>query len=192
MRPTKADIRNQARSYRQDLSPEDRRRASRIVCETVLKEFLVSADDTANVYWPIDRNGELDTRPLIRALSNVGVRITIPSVAPIAGFDSAIMVCRTFASSAEMVSNEWGTREPMDGAIVPLAEHDLIIVPALAADERGYRIGYGGGFYDRFLQNASCQTVVLVYSKNLLSRVETDEHDIPVTAVVTESCVFRP
>ena len=76
-------------------------------------------------------------------------------------------------------------------ALCSLRKHNLVVVPALAADYRGHRIGYGGGFYDRYLRNIACPTVALVYSGNLLEWVPSNRDDVQVSAVITETGVFR-
>ena len=63
---------------------------------------------------------------------------------------------------------------------------DLIIVPALAADKCGYRLGYGGGFYDRFLKKCKAKTIVPISHELLLEKLSIDEFDVPVDIVITD------
>ena len=79
-------------------------------------------------------------------------------------------------------------REPM-GRPVDIGTLDIIVVPGLAFDRRGYRIGYGGGFYDRFLSGAHTSTVslALAFEFQLLDEIPRESHDIPVDYLVTEA-----
>lgn len=63
---------------------------------------------------------------------------------------------------------------------------DLLIVPGIAFNKKGYRIGFGGGFYDRFLSNFPNHTVSLVHTKQLVGDIPIEEHDVPVDLIVNE------
>ena len=139
--------------------------------------------DTVHVFWPIERNREIDTRPLIRSLADAGRMVVLPSEA--ASTPHSI-VQRRYVEDASLVENRWGALEPSSGALVELRETDLIITPALAVDRRGYRVGYGGGYYDRFLAEADCPAAAIVYSGCLYSELPHETHDVKVGRVITE------
>ena len=87
-----------------------------------------------------------------------------------------------------LVENDWGVLEPDPNAEqVPIAEIDLMLVPALALDLRGYRLGYGKGFYDRVLpQLAHGRAVGIVYDFQLLAEVPDEAHDQRVHWIITD------
>ena len=91
----------------------------------------------------------------------------------------------------ELVPGRWGIPEPPvrpDTEVAASEPHDLIVVPGVAFDEGGYRIGHGGGFYDDFLRHQSAALKVgVVYEELLLAAVPTEAHDMPVDLIVTES-----
>ena len=94
-----------------------------------------------------------------------------------------------YSSAGIFEKNRWGLEEP---AIDPrrqllnFAAHTLLIVPAVAFDQRGYRLGYGGGFFDRFLAQSSLSTLGVCFDAFLLDKLPVEAHDLPVQTVVTE------
>ncbi len=96
--------------------------------------------------------------------------------------------------SKDLVLNRIGLREPVPTAprVAP-AELDAVLVPALAFDRRGHRLGRGGGFYDRFLGALPPRvtTIGIAFSVQLLNAIPTDPHDRPVDVIVTEDAVLR-
>ena len=96
-------------------------------------------------------------------------------------------------SKDNMVKNKYGMLEPSTSSISDLSVADLIIVPALAADKNGFRIGYGKGYYDRFLKQLkhNPKKVVLVFSGLFIDNVYPDEYDEKCNIVVTDKEVYR-
>jgi len=96
-------------------------------------------------------------------------------------------------ASAELVPGLRGTKEPAGGEIVAASEIDVYVVPALAADPAGGRLGRGGGAYDRALQRArpDALVVVLLHDDEIVPEVPTEPHDRPVHVLVTENRVVR-
>lgn len=99
-------------------------------------------------------------------------------------------------TSAEFVSGLRGTSEPARGDIVPLSDIDVYVIPALAADASGRRLGRGGGAYDRALARAhevrpDALIITLLYDDEILPAVPSEPHDRPVHVLVTENRVVR-
>ena len=82
-----------------------------------------------------------------------------------------------------LIKSEFGVSEP-EGEKT-LINPDLIIVPALSADKKGYRLGYGKGFYDRFLENQICPTISPVFAELLLNELPIEKHDIKIDIIVS-------
>ena len=93
-------------------------------------------------------------------------------------------VCR-WEGVEKMKLSEYNIMEPTCEAICP-KEIDLVIVPALMADKSGYRLGYGGGYYDRFLANFSGKTLCAIPKEFYTERLPHEEFDIPVDLVITD------
>lgn len=90
------------------------------------------------------------------------------------------------------VENKWGIREPAGGTQVDEQQLDVVLVPLLVADSWGHRIGYGRGFYDRFLAKcrANVKTIGVSYFPILTNRIETDKWDIALETIVTPEGSF--
>jgi 5-formyltetrahydrofolate cyclo-ligase len=94
---------------------------------------------------------------------------------------------------SELTTNEWGVEEPdpIRHPEVEVADLDLVIVPLSAADRRCHRLGYGKGYYDRFLDRVRIPKVGLCYEHWFLEQIPTDNFDVPLDLIVTEKQVYR-
>jgi 5-formyltetrahydrofolate cyclo-ligase len=126
---------------------------------------------------------ELDPSQALQLAAAQGKRVALPRVV------EDTLVFHLVTAGEELVENDWGILEPPESAeVIPLSEIDLALVPALALDLRGYRIGYGKGFYDRVLpaMTRAC-SVGLVYDFQLLAEVPNEAHDVPLKRVVSDT-----
>jgi 5-formyltetrahydrofolate cyclo-ligase len=98
-------------------------------------------------------------------------------------------------SFGELRDGFYGIKEPMEEYVRPTSSEqlDLIIVPAVAYDRRGYRIGYGGGYYDRFLSSLDKDivTIGIAFDIQIVGEVPVQPFDIPVDMVITESGIIK-
>lgn len=95
-----------------------------------------------------------------------------------------LLVC-PYTKETELKKSSFGIFEPCSEPYPP--EYlDLVVVPALMADKKGYRLGYGGGFYDRFLPKIKAKTICAVPEKLYADKLPSDEFDIPVDVVITD------
>ena len=94
---------------------------------------------------------------------------------------------------ASLRKGHFNIQEPTNDKISDLSFMDMVIIPCVAEDINGYRIGYGKGYYDRFLPSLSksCKKVLLVYSDFLLETVYPNEYDVKVDILVTDKQIFR-
>ena len=127
--------------------------------------------------------------PLLLALHGLGVPLAVPVVtAP-----DTPLVFRPWTPGTATARSTFGVEEPQSGGmVVP----DLLLVPLLAFDPRGHRLGYGGGFYDRTLAALRAAGPVralgLAYAAQQVPRVPSGRHDAPLDAIVTERGVLTP
>ena len=137
-------------------------------------------------YWPM--RSEADPR---HALHDLATHYTI--CLPVVTAKDAPLAFRVWDAGLELVPGSFGTMVPPAdaGERIP----DLLIVPLVAFDRRGFRLGYGGGFYDRTLealrQTGPVTAIGLAYAAQEVPRVPTDAKDQPLDAVVTESGTHR-
>lgn len=99
--------------------------------------------------------------------------------------DGEKLLCCPFLKGDELCESCFHTYEPKTESC-PKTLIDLVIVPALACDKNGYRIGYGGGFYDRFLKNYCGKKIVCIPTKLVLDTVFPEQHDIKADLIITE------
>ncbi|WP_091587195.1 5-formyltetrahydrofolate cyclo-ligase [Alteribacillus bidgolensis] len=134
-------------------------------------------------------NNEVETRPIIEKGWEQGKIMAVPKVNP---------KRRTLDFYEINSFNE--TREDFAGILEPdpsltrliiKTSFDLIIVPGLAFDKQKFRIGFGGGYYDRFLEGLNVTTCSLVLDFQLFDYVPSEGHDIPLTALITETGIIR-
>jgi 5-formyltetrahydrofolate cyclo-ligase len=128
-------------------------------------------------FWPLA--GEIDLRPLLHTLAGRGHRIALP-VTPRPGNPLSF---RLWRPGDELVRERFGTMRPVGEPVVP----DYLLVPLLAFDRRGYRLGYGGGFYDRTLAGLPAATAIgCGFAAQELDEVPVGPYDIRLTAIATE------
>jgi 5-formyltetrahydrofolate cyclo-ligase len=125
---------------------------------------------------------ELDVSAVLVAAAEGGKRFVLPRIEP----DG--LAFHLHVPGQPLVENDWGVLEPdPNAAKVEIADIDLMLVPALALDLRGYRIGYGKGFYDQVLpQLTRGRSVGMVYDFQLLAEVPEEAHDQRVQQIVTD------
>lgn len=157
--------------------------------EPMLKAFSalpqVEAARTILLFCGVDR--EPDTTGLIDDLLSRGKIVALPRCLPEHRMEAAIIDDRT-----QLQPGKYGIPEPGEGCPVLARDRiDLILVPNVCCDRRGYRLGHGAGYYDRYLAGYSGITVSLCPQLWLQEQVPTDEFDLPVRLVLTEERVWR-
>jgi 5-formyltetrahydrofolate cyclo-ligase len=176
-------IRDRVNLVRQNLSKEIINEKSRKIIESLvsLKEY----DDALIVMPYISLNIEVDTRKFIKSELIKGKSIVVPFIE---GSNIQISKLKDFSDLNE---GKFGVLEPMkkekyDGKI------DLVIVPGVAFDLHGGRIGFGKGYYDKFLDRfKDSLRIALAFEEQIVDNVPVEEHDQPVDMIITEKRVIR-
>jgi len=144
----------------------------------------------ATVAIYISLSNEPGTGPLVEQLHELGRRLILPVLLPDNDLDWAV-----YQGPQSLVPASRGLLEPLGPRLGPeaVATADVVLCPGLAVDGRGRRLGRGGGSYDRALARVPVGTFVctLLYDGELLDHVPAEDHDRPVTAVVTPSGLTR-
>ena len=89
-----------------------------------------------------------------------------------------------------LIKNKFGIYEPIDGYPNTPNEHDIVIIPALAADKTFNRVGYGGGFYDKYLRDIQCLKIILIPDVLLEKNIPHETHDIKSDMIITENQIL--
>ena len=173
----KKTLRTQIREKKQAMTPEQIEKASRALAEQFLALEVYRNAKTLYGYLPY--NQEVRTVPILaRALAD-GKQVAVPKVYG----DEMRFICLTDLTQVE--TGYAGIPEPI--ADEPIADDPaaLVLMPGLAFDKEGHRIGYGGGFYDKFLNaEPTHPTVALCYAFQMVEDLPTEEFDVPVDRVL--------
>lgn len=137
-----------------------------------------------SAYWPI--RGEPDLRPLLAELTAAGARIALPLVVD----KGRPLLFKEWRQGARLERGVWGIPFPAEGAVV---RPDLLLVPVLGFDRAAYRLGYGGGYFDRTLAELadSARAIGVGYGLAEIPTIHPQPHDIAMDLVVTESCTIK-
>ena len=181
----KAALRRQVRLTLECLSPEAVRRGDDALVAAVSALPQVEAAATLFAFWGIPGR-EPDTGRLIRALTARGKRVGLPRMLP-----GRQMEARLYEPDRPLVPASFGILEPLaDSPLLARPDIDLALVPAVCYDRSGFRLGFGGGYYDRWLSGFSGFTVGLCRDCVLQDRVPTEDHDCRVDLLLTETRRF--
>ena len=176
----KAALRRAVRARLSAMSPEERAESDGILfCRFLALPGLAAAD---RVLLFCGMGTEPDTARLIPALLDRGKQVLLPRCLPGRGLEA-----RRVTEESALIRHRYGMLEP--GEDCPLAAResiDLILVPGLCFDRLGYRLGQGGGYYDRYLAGYAGSTVGLCRRAVLQEAVPREAHDRPVDLVVTD------
>lgn len=181
-RKVKAELRKRMRGLRRTVPASACEARSEKIRAALLAHPAVANARTVASFWPMMDRHEVDLRPLDATLRARGVQMAYPSIDP----ESRTMVFRV-AEPHDFAERGLGFEEPP--ATVPeAASVDVVIVPALAVEPRGFRLGYGAGFYDRALPRfcPPAVSIAVVYDFQLLAEVPVTDGDVPVAWIVTD------
>jgi len=187
-RRVKAELRKRLRALRQTTPSEACAGRSQLIVER-LAGHLANARAVA-LFWPLLDRHEVDLRKLDTGLRKRGARVAYP-----AGAAQGRVVLRFVADAASLEDRGNGYLEPAEtDAPAPLDELDAVVVPAIAVDPAGHRIGYGGGYYDRLLAQRGGRTeptfLAVAYDFQLVAEVPTGPQDVAVDWVITDKRAF--
>lgn len=183
---SKSAVRTEMRRLRQGLHPVERRVRSRQIAERLwTRRAFVEAE---RVLFYAAREGEVETLPLLTRWLAEGRRAIFPRV------EGGEMVLMEVRDLADLSPGYRRVLEPRRGGgrVIPLAEVEVALVPGLAFDLEGNRLGQGGGHYDRVLARLSPSTLTigLAFDFQVLGRLPVEVHDVPVDLIVTETRVI--
>jgi 5-formyltetrahydrofolate cyclo-ligase len=178
----KAELRKRLRGVRKTAPLEACAERSAKIVAALEAHPAIAAARTVALFWPIVERHEVDLRALDGSLRARGVRVAYPAIDP----DTNDMVFRFVADVASLAEAGFGFAEP--AADAPVAtELDVVVVPAIAVDPTGQRIGYGAGYYDRTLPKYPTATsIAVVFDWQIIAEVPATEGDVPVKHVVTD------
>jgi 5-formyltetrahydrofolate cyclo-ligase len=185
LKQAKRALRREVLAARDALPPDDRRAWSEAVAARFLALPELADSRTVMAFWSF--GSEVDTALLLEGLLDEGRTTAMPRV------EGVEVVPVSYGPGDEIRQTSFGAFEPVAGRVLDVTELDLVIVPGVAFDGAGRRIGYGGGFYDRLLPRlrARVPAVAVAFSIQLVPEVPAGGMDRRVDAIVTEREVIR-
>jgi 5-formyltetrahydrofolate cyclo-ligase len=185
----KAELRKRMRGVRKTAPLEACAERSAKIVAVLAEHPAVKAAKSAALFWPIVERHEVDLRALDELLRARGARVAYPSIDP----ETGDMVFRFVDDPTKLEEAGYGFSEPPKDAPAAVGgDIDVVIVPALAVDPTGHRIGYGAGYYDRTLPKYAppAAAIAVAYDWQLVAEVPATPGDVQVDAVVTDLRVF--
>lgn len=181
-RAIKKRLRQEALARRDALDPEWRIEASLRMADEAA-HIGMEPGATVSGFWPM--RSEVDVRPLMFALRELGGRLCLPAI-----LDKQTIVFRELVRGAPLVDMGFGTAGP--GPEAEILQPTLMLVPLAAFDRRGHRIGYGAGYYDRAIAKLQAgprppRLVGIAFDCQEVERVPDEPHDVVIPEFLTES-----
>jgi 5-formyltetrahydrofolate cyclo-ligase len=163
-------------------------RLSEQIVEQALTHFQLS-EKTVSLFLPIERQREINTYLLLERATGIGAAVAVPKT----NFETMEMRHYLFESTDQLEVSLKGIPEPKKGKVVAADRFDIVFVPLLVADAKGNRVGYGKGFYDRFLRKCSpgCLFIGLHYFDVEKKIDDVLPTDIRLNALVLPTRVLR-
>jgi 5-formyltetrahydrofolate cyclo-ligase len=185
----KDELRKIYLAKRNALSESERQNLSNKLCDLFFSTVDLSLLKVIHIYLPIEAKQEPDTWLIINRIRKEfpHIRISIPKI------EREQLESIIFEGLHQLEKDSWGISEPKQGVTTPTEEIDLVIVPMLAFDKLGHRVGYGKGFYDRFLKNcrSDCKKIGLSFFEPEEKIEDSNPLDIPLHLALTPKRVFQ-
>jgi len=182
----KAELRRAALARRDALPPTERAQAAETIAARAFP-LAVAGGVVVSGYMPM--KSEINPLPLLRRLAEAGARLALPVVAG----PGKPLIMRAWSFGEPLVAGVWGIRQPP--AQAPATEPDILIVPLLAFDRAGHRIGYGAGYYDMTIAGARARRAVsavgIAFAAQEVDAVPASARDEPLDLVLTEREVIQ-
>jgi 5-formyltetrahydrofolate cyclo-ligase len=186
LKRAKRAVRHRVLATRDAMTASEREHAAARITDHVLSLREVERAYTAMVFWSF--GSELDTAPLLEALHTRGVRVALPRIV------DGDMESHAYAPGDAVSETSFGAREPSAGEKLDPLALDVVLTPGVAFDRSGRRVGYGGGFYDRFFSRTRPDTfrIGIGFDLQLIEGDLPSGHfDLGLDAIVTESGAVR-
>jgi 5-formyltetrahydrofolate cyclo-ligase len=181
----KQKLREEILILRRQMPPTLQREYSRLIQKKLLE--LEAFARSVNVMAYVAFRNEVETMPIIWRCLSEGKKVVVPVSVP---KTRELLLSELKDPERELIPGTFGVPEPAPGYIrpFPAEDLDLILVPGVAFDEKGFRLGYGAGYYDRFFERLTRRvpSIGLAFELQIIDRVPADPTDQPVDFVLTE------
>lgn len=179
-------LRQQIREKRQALTPQQQQLAAQSLCRNIAKHPALSSAQHIAIFRSFD--AEINTQPTIEYLWQQGKQIYLPVFHP---FSKRHLLFLRYTPQTVMKTNSFGISQPVLDVrhVIPFSQLDIVFTPLVAFDERGYRLGMGGGYYDRMLVNYQAKNIIpigIAHRCQKVPKVPEQPWDIPLLDIITD------
>jgi 5-formyltetrahydrofolate cyclo-ligase len=183
LKSQKKAVRKHFLQVRSNISDQAIHRANQQIFESVIELEQFKSAKTIHIYASMEERNEVDTFQLIKQSLEVGKKVLLPVMQK----DAKLIHCE-IDSINSLKKNSWGVPEPVDQSPAENSNPDVIFVPMVAGDLEKNRIGYGKGYYDRFLKSVSGTKIGLLFEKQLSTKkLPTEPFDVALDLLITEN-----
>lgn len=180
----KKQLRKKIQSLSANLDKNYKRKSSKSITDLVLSTTLYN--DAKIIFCFVGMENEVDTRSIIEDALAQGKRVAVPLVV-----SKGIMEAKEIRSFDELFVSSYGILEPKrESVTIDPKEIDLGLIPCLSCSHTGIRLGYGGGFYDRYLDDTDFERICLCYEKLTYEEIPTSRYDLKMDYLITEIGIF--
>ncbi|MEC1261175.1 5-formyltetrahydrofolate cyclo-ligase [Bacillus swezeyi] len=179
-------LRNDVKKALAKLTDQEFRQKTRAIHQSFFQSK--QWNEASVIALTISKKPEVPTMPIIERAWREGKTVCIPKCLP----ETKDMHFRRFKDESELEVVYFGLQEPIAHKTELIASEDIdfMLVPGICFDRRGYRIGYGGGYYDRYLADFTKETASLAFHCQIIGQIPYEVHDIPVKQIFTEETTF--
>ncbi|HLM61948.1 MAG TPA: 5-formyltetrahydrofolate cyclo-ligase [Pyrinomonadaceae bacterium] len=187
---TKSELRKIYLARQKSFSDEERKTQSLAIAERFFENFSLINIRFLHVFLPIEKNREIDTSFVYKRLwKDFPEIVTIVSRV---NFQTMTLENLKFDSLTNLVKNKWHILEPTENELFEIERIDAVLVPLLCFDRRGFRVGYGKGFYDKFLSECrtDCLKIGLSYFEPIDELFDAQNFDVRLDCCITPKEIF--
>lgn len=181
----KEELRTEMRAKRRELTIKEVDCRSEIICNNLFT--LENVNNAAVICTFLSAFKEPDTFRIIEKLWKKGCKVVVP----ITDMENVSLSLSYIDGMADLKKGAYGISEPSAIKEANAADIDLILVPGLAFDRNGGRMGFGKGYYDRLLESSNAIKIGICYDFQLLDNIPTEPHDIPMNIIVTDKEILE-
>lgn len=187
----KAELRRIYLASQKSFSPIERTRRSELIGEMFFANFDLNKINFLHCFLPIEKFNEIDTHIILRKIRRDFPHIQ--TLVPRVNFQTSEIENLLFTDETELAPNHWQISEPIHTKTIATKKIDAVLVPLLCFDERGFRVGYGKGFYDKFLKNcrADCIKIGLSFFPPVEKIEDAWDFDVSLDYCITPDGIFN-
>ena len=179
----KKDLRREILDKRLLIPAREAQIGSSKIMETLLSLDCVKKARCVMVFY--SHKNEPNLLPLMHTLLEMGKKVALPYIS-----DDDELIAVDYCEDSLMKSNVFGIPEPVISGESEQAEPDVVLVPGVAFDEAGNRIGYGLGYFDRYLKGSDARKIGICFDMQIVEHIEAQPYDVKMDMLVTESRVI--